>query len=143
MRFGVEAIGCSHLPSLFSHSEKGFCRNWGIFSRLVPQSRKEVAKWRRAPTSSAAANAARPGATSRQHYCEDCFSPLEITYDYDSLRSRLSRELFASRAPNMWRYRELLPLPAAFQPSLPVGFTPLVSAPRSAKDRIAAALRQE
>jgi threonine synthase len=62
--------------------------------------------------------------------CPDCFSPLEITYDYDSLRSRLSRELFASRAPNMWRYRELLPLPEGFQPSLPVGYTPLVSAPR-------------
>jgi threonine synthase len=42
----------------------------------------------------------------------------------------ISRDLFASRAPNMWRYRELLPLPAGYQPSLPVGFTPLVSAPR-------------
>src|SRR6202167_152826 len=62
--------------------------------------------------------------------CEDCFSPLEITYDYDSLRLSLSRELFASRAPNIWRYRELLPLPEGYQPSLPVGFTPLVSAPR-------------
>jgi threonine synthase len=30
----------------------------------------------------------------------------------------------------MWRYRELLPLPAGYQPSLPVGYTPLVSAPR-------------
>jgi threonine synthase len=62
--------------------------------------------------------------------CEDCFSPLEITYDYDSIRPRISRELVAARAPNMWRYRELLPLPAGFQPSLPVGYTPLVSAPR-------------
>ncbi|MFZ0797248.1 MAG: threonine synthase [Terriglobales bacterium] len=62
--------------------------------------------------------------------CEDCFSPLEITYDYDALRSRISRDLIASRAPNIWRYRELLPLPAEFQPSLPVGYTPLVSAPR-------------
>lgn len=62
--------------------------------------------------------------------CEGCFSPLEITYDYDSLRPRLSRELFASRAPNIWRYRELLPLPEGYQPSLPVGFTPLVSTPR-------------
>jgi threonine synthase len=62
--------------------------------------------------------------------CEDCFSPLEVTYDYDSIRPRISRDLFASRAPNMWRYRELLPLPAAYQPSLPVGYTPLVSAPR-------------
>ena len=62
--------------------------------------------------------------------CEDCFSPLEVTYDYDSLRSRISRDTFASRAPNMWRYRELLPLPEGFQPSLPVGYTPLVNAPR-------------
>ncbi len=61
--------------------------------------------------------------------CEDCFSPLEVTYDYDSLRPRVSRDLFASRPPNLWRYRELLPLPAGYQPSLPVGFTPLVSAP--------------
>src|ERR1700723_1666354 len=63
-------------------------------------------------------------------YCEDCFSPLEVTYDYDSLRSRVSRDGISSRAPNMWRYREVLPLPAEYQPSLPVGFTPLVSAPR-------------
>ena len=62
--------------------------------------------------------------------CDDCFSPLEVTYDYDSIRTRVSRELFASRAPNIWRYRELLPLPAEYQPSLPVGYTPLVSAPR-------------
>ncbi len=62
--------------------------------------------------------------------CESCFSPLEVTYDYDSLRAHVSRDAFASRAPNMWRYRELLPLPAESQPSLPVGFTPLTSAPR-------------
>jgi len=62
--------------------------------------------------------------------CEDCFSPLEVTYDYDTLKKQVSRELFASRPPNVWRYRELLPLPAGYQPSLPVGYTPLVSAPR-------------
>ena len=62
--------------------------------------------------------------------CEHCFSPLEVTYDYDALKNQVSRELFASRPPNIWRYRELLPLPAGFQPSLPVGYTPLVSAPR-------------
>ena len=61
--------------------------------------------------------------------CEDCFSPLEVSYDYDAIRPRISRKLFASRAPNIWRYRELLPLPAGYQPSLPVGYTPLVSAP--------------
>ncbi len=61
--------------------------------------------------------------------CEDCFSPLEVSYDYEFLRPRVSRDLFASRPPNIWRYRELLPLPAGYQPSLPVGYTPLVSAP--------------
>ncbi len=62
--------------------------------------------------------------------CEHCFSPLEVTYDYDTIRKQVSREMFASRPPNIWRYRELLPLPAGYQPSLPVGYTPLVSAPR-------------
>jgi len=62
--------------------------------------------------------------------CPDCFSPLEVTYDYDSIRRLVSRQLFTSRSPNLWRYRELLPLPAGYQPSLPTGFTPLLSAPQ-------------
>jgi len=64
--------------------------------------------------------------------CDDCFSPLEIFYDYDAVRSQLTRERIASRAPNLWRYAELLPLPPDFQPSLPAGFTPLLPAPRLA-----------
>jgi threonine synthase len=62
--------------------------------------------------------------------CDDCFSPLEVSYDYDVIRPLVSRQLFASRAPNLWRYRELLPLPPAFRPSLPTGFTPLLAAPQ-------------
>jgi len=64
--------------------------------------------------------------------CEDCFSPLEVFYDYDAVRGQLTRELISSRPPNLWRYAELLPLPPDFQPSLPVGFTPLLAAPRLA-----------
>src|SRR5438445_3971517 len=33
----------------------------------------------------------------------------------------------------MWRYAELLPLPAGFEPRLPVGFTPLIQAPHLAE----------
>ena len=33
----------------------------------------------------------------------------------------------------MWRYSELLPLPQGFEPRLPVGFTPLLQAPRLAE----------
>jgi threonine synthase len=65
--------------------------------------------------------------------CDDCFSPLEITYDYEEARAEFTREKIAQRPPNMWRYSELLPLPQAFQAKLPVGFTPLLSAPNLAK----------
>jgi threonine synthase len=69
--------------------------------------------------------------------CHECFSPLEITYDYDAIRALMaqgafSRERIAQRPANMWRYSELLPLPAGFEPRLPVGFTPLFQAPRLA-----------
>jgi len=60
--------------------------------------------------------------------CDDCFSPLEVFYDYDAARGSFTRERIAARAPNMWRYAELLPLPLNYQPSLPVGFTPLLRA---------------
>ena len=67
-------------------------------------------------------------------FCEDCFSPLEVTYDYDALKKSFHRDALASRPLNIWRYAELLPLPENFRPSLPVGGTPLVPAPRLAKD---------
>ncbi len=75
--------------------------------------------------------------------CHECFSALEVSYDYDAIRNRnakgtsaqgaFTRERIAQRPPNMWRYAELLPLPAGFEPRLPVGFTPLFPAPRLAE----------
>ncbi|HXX17475.1 MAG TPA: threonine synthase [Candidatus Eremiobacteraceae bacterium] len=61
-----------------------------------------------------------------QSYCEECFSPLEVSYDYGALSQRVKRETVSHRAFNMWRYAELLPLPEGFKPSTPVGGTPLV-----------------
>jgi threonine synthase len=61
--------------------------------------------------------------------CDDCFSPLEVSYDYDALRAEFTRDKISARAPNMWRYAPLLPLPPDYRPSLPVGFTPLLNAP--------------
>jgi threonine synthase len=65
--------------------------------------------------------------------CGDCFSPLEVAYDYDALKASGSRERISQRPPNMWRYSDLLPLPQGFTPRLPVGFTPLFAAPRLAE----------
>ena len=65
--------------------------------------------------------------------CDDCFSPLEVFYDYASLRHRFTRESIAQGPPSMWRYSSLLPLPSGYEPSLPAGFTPLLKAPRLAR----------
>jgi len=70
--------------------------------------------------------------------CDDCFSPLEVAYDYDALKAQtgrgaFTRESISQRSPNMWRYSELLPLPQGYTPRLPVGFTPLIQAPNLAK----------
>jgi len=65
--------------------------------------------------------------------CDDCFSPLEVFYDYGAVRATLTRERIASRPPNMWRYAELLPLPPNYRPTVPAGFTPLLQAPRLAQ----------
>lgn len=70
--------------------------------------------------------------------CEQCFGPLEIDYDYAAIRESVSRELFASRPPSMWRYRELLPVDSERVVDLGTGYTPLVRA-----DNLAAELGLE
>jgi threonine synthase len=64
---------------------------------------------------------------SPRSFCEDCFSPLEVAYDYDFLKKIARRENLASRDFNMWRYSELLPLPENFAGPNAVGGTPLVA----------------
>ena len=59
-------------------------------------------------------------------FCEDCFSPLEVAYDYDALKKIARRENLSSRSFNMWRYFELLPLGEGFTPPTATGGTPLV-----------------
>jgi threonine synthase len=61
-------------------------------------------------------------------FCQKCFAPLEIAYDLAAIKPEISRDKIASRATNLWRYKELLPLPEQYDASLPVGFTPLVKA---------------
>ena len=58
---------------------------------------------------------------------------LDIEFDLGKARRTLTRRALASRAQDMWRYRELLPVPeGAPRPPAPVGWTPITSAPRLA-----------
>lgn len=67
------------------------------------------------------------------HVCELCFGPLEVQYDYPAIAKVMSREKIEARAPNLWRYRELLPISGEPKIGLYSGFTPLVRADRLAK----------
>lgn len=65
--------------------------------------------------------------------CEECFGPLEVDYDYDAIKGRLTKEEIASRPRTMWRYKELLPLDGEPTVGLHSGGTPLVKADRLAR----------
>lgn len=65
--------------------------------------------------------------------CEECFGPLEVTYNYDNIRTKISRELIQHRGKNMWRYRELLPVSGTPACGKDVGFTPLIKAANLAR----------
>jgi threonine synthase len=63
----------------------------------------------------------------RHHLCS-CGAPLLARYDLDAARS-WSRDTLKGRAPDMWRYREMMPLFDGEQPvTLGEGFTPLLHA---------------
>jgi threonine synthase len=65
--------------------------------------------------------------------CDECFSPLEVIFDLEQIRSRFTRESIAAGPLNMWRYQALLPVPEGFIPQTPSGLTPLLQAPRLGK----------
>lgn len=67
------------------------------------------------------------------HVCEFDFGPLEVVYDYESIRGSLTRAAIESRSKTMWRYRELLPVAGEPTVGTQVGFTPLIKADRLAK----------
>ncbi len=67
------------------------------------------------------------------YVCDECFGPLEVDYDYDAIGKVLSRNTIESRQPNMWRYRELLPIAGSVTVGEHVGYTPLVKADRLAE----------
>ena len=66
--------------------------------------------------------------------CE-CGGILDITYDYDYIKTRLTKEKLADRKDlSMWRYRELLPIEETTENTpLRVGNSPLYDEPRLAE----------
>ena len=132
MRFGEGTVVIAHLVGSFPIPEKSCCF-WGCFGpvdSLLPkrelrmtdtyelQCRECGKKWGNQP----------------QSICFECFSPLEVVHNLDALRDRFTIDSITSGPPNIWRYSAALPLPENYQPTLPVGFTPLIDAPRLGKE---------
>ena len=64
---------------------------------------------------------------------------LDVEYDLAAARAAMTWEALARRPLNHWRYHELLPLDAC--PDWPVGWTPIIEAPRLARELGVARLR--
>ena len=74
-----------------------------------------------------------PYEAGARHVCEDvCFGPLEVVYDYDEIRRRVSRAAIEAGPASIWRYRDFLPIEG--DPiDVGTGFTPLLRANRLAR----------
>jgi threonine synthase len=60
--------------------------------------------------------------------------PIVVRYDLDRIKKTVTPADIAKRPPNLWRYRELLPLPADVEPvTLGEGMTPLLKCDRLGK----------
>ena len=61
--------------------------------------------------------------------------PIWVRYNLDAIRAAVSPSEIAQRPPTLWRYRELLPLPAEVEPvTFGEGMSPLLACPRLAKE---------
>jgi threonine synthase len=65
--------------------------------------------------------------------CNFCFGPLEVTYDYESIKRDISIEAISRGPRNIWRYHHLLPADAQNAVDISAGFTPLIKSNNLAK----------
>ncbi|HLD50436.1 MAG TPA: threonine synthase [bacterium] len=68
------------------------------------------------------------------YVCEYCFGSLEVAYDYDGIRKKMSRDKILKGPKSLWRYRDLLPIDGDPTAGFYSGFTPLVKADLLAKE---------
>jgi len=66
--------------------------------------------------------------TEAVHVCELCFGPLEVKYNYDEIKEKMSRASVETGPKSLWRYKELLPIEGHPTVGLHAGMTPLVHA---------------
>ena len=67
------------------------------------------------------------------YVCDQCFGPLEVTYDYSSLDAESVKRKIQAGSDGIWRYADFLPFAGKPASSLEPGLTPLIRADRLAE----------
>jgi threonine synthase len=68
------------------------------------------------------------------HYaCENCFGPLEVTYDFSGLDAAEAKRRIQAGSQGIWRYADFLPFTGSPKDPLEPGLTPLLRADRLAE----------
>ncbi|MEO1299590.1 MAG: threonine synthase, partial [Cyanobacteria bacterium J06636_16] len=76
----------------------------------------------------------RKGLSRSLHVCEDvCFGPLEVAYNYDTIRQRVSRASIEAGPKSIWRYKDFLPVMSENPTDVGTVMTPLLKANRLAR----------
>jgi threonine synthase len=70
-----------------------------------------------------------------RYVCEQCFGPLEVSYDFSALDAEEARRKIQAGSPGIWRYSDFLPFDDPPRAPLEPGLTPLIRADRLA-DRL-------
>lgn len=66
-------------------------------------------------------------------FCEKCFGPLEVRYDYSELDADEARRRIQAGSRGIWRYSDFLPFAGKASDPLEPGMTPLIKADRLAE----------
>ncbi len=64
------------------------------------------------------------------YFCDQCFGPLEVLYDYSELNAEEARRRIQAGSSGIWRYSDFLPFEGKPSNPLEPGLTPLVKADR-------------
>jgi threonine synthase len=68
-----------------------------------------------------------------RYVCEQCFGPLEVSYDYSGFDPEEARRKIQAGSRGIWRYSDFLPFESRPGDPLEPGFTPLIRADRLAQ----------
>lgn len=66
--------------------------------------------------------------------CDNDFGPLEVAYDYEAMKGKVTRASIEAGPRSLWRYKDLLPIEGEPKAGFNSGFTPFIKADRLAAE---------